>query len=235
QQQNDGKTRLSLGDQVSPRLGVVWDPTQQGRSKLFANYARYYEYIPLNISDRNLGGVEAYISGVHDCNPLVVGRRGCDAKNEAGGSNYINGVTQAPDRKWVSVGLPYASNVDPDLKSPANDEIVAGAEYEVLPNARVALTYTYRNLVRTVEDMSPDDGATFFIGNPGEGIADSFPRATRTYHAVTVLFAKSFSDHWLAQASYTWAHLRGNFAGLFDPQHLSGLGAPPLDPHTNPT
>jgi outer membrane receptor protein involved in Fe transport len=48
----DGKTRIALKDQWSPRVGVVWDPTQQGRSKIFANYGRYYEYIPLDISDR---------------------------------------------------------------------------------------------------------------------------------------------------------------------------------------
>jgi hypothetical protein len=236
QQQNDGKTRLSLEDQVSPRLGVVWDPTQQGRSKLFANYARYYEYIPLDISDRSLGGVEAQIVGLHDCNPLTDGRKGCDARTRPDGSNYINGVaTQAPVRKWVPLSQPYASYIDPDLKSPADDEIVAGAEYEVLPNARAALTYTYRNLVRTVEDMSPNDGATYFIGNPGERIADTFPRASRSYHAVTVLFAKSFSDLWLAQASYTWARLRGNYEGLIDAQQLGAFGTPQLDPNINAT
>jgi hypothetical protein len=236
QQGNDGKTRLSLADQLSPRLGVVWDPTQQGRSKLFANYSRYYEYIPLDIADRSLSNVEAQVQGVHDCNPLVDGRKGCDARTRPDSSNYLYGVTtQAPDRKWVTVSSPYASDIDPHLKSPANDEVVAGAEYEVLPNARAALTYTYRNLVRMVEDMSANDAATYFIGNPGEGIANTFPKATRTYHAVTALLVKSFSDHWLAQASYTWARLRGNYEGLFDTQQLSGLGAPQLDPNINAT
>ena len=117
---------------------------------------------------------------MHDCNPLVVGRQGCDANTRLDGSALITGVTQAPNRKWGVTGPPYASYVDPDLKSPANDEVVAGAEYEVLPNARAGVTYTYRNLVRTVEDMSNNDGQTYFIGNPGEGIADAFPKAKRT-------------------------------------------------------
>ena len=45
---------MSLNDQFSPRIGVVWDPTQQGRAKIYANYGRYYENIPLDIADRAL-------------------------------------------------------------------------------------------------------------------------------------------------------------------------------------
>jgi carboxypeptidase family protein/TonB-dependent receptor-like protein len=232
----DGKTRIALKDQWSPRIGVVWDPTQQGRSKIFANYGRYYEYIPLDISDRALSSSQGVIQGVHDCNPLVVGRTGCDANTRLDGSNLINGVTQAPNRQWGVTGPPYASYVDPNLKSTANDEIVAGAEYELIPNARAGVTYTYRNLVRTVEDMSNNDGQTYFIGNPGEGIADSFPTAKRTYHAVTVNFSKTFSDLWLAQVSYTWSKLTGNYDGLFNPGSLgSQTGAPQLDPNINST
>ena len=232
----DGKIRIALHDQWSPRIGVVWDPTQQGRSKIFANYGRYYEYIPLDISDRALSSSQGTIQAVHDCNPLTVGRQGCDANTRLDGSNLINGVTQAPNRKWGVTGGPYASYVDPDLKSTANDEIVAGAEYELLPNARAGVTYTHRNLVRTVEDMSNNDGQTYFIGNPGSGIADSFPKAKRTYDAVTILFSKNFSDLWLAQVSYTWAQLRGNYDGLFEPGSLgSQTGAPQLDPNINST
>ena len=230
-QGHDGKTRISLKDQLSPRLGLVWDPTQQGRSKVFVNYGRYYEYIPLDIADRSLSGSQSFIQGVHQCNPLQVGRTGCDANTLTDGRNLLTGVTQAPNRKW-GLGGSYPSYVDPHLESPASDEIVAGAEYEVLPSARAGVTYTYRNLVRTVEDMSNNDGQTFFIGNPGEGIADAFPRATRQYHAITVLFTKSFSNRWLAQASYTWAQLRGNYEGLFQTQ---GFLAPQLDPNINAT
>ena len=49
----------------------------------------------------------------------------------------------------------------------------------------------------------------------------------RNYDAVTVFFSKAFADLWLAQASYTWSHLRGNYAGLFRPETLQ------LDPNVN--
>ena len=162
-----------------------------GPLKLFVNYGRYYEYIPLDIADRALSSSQGTLGRSTTATPR---RRpqGCDANTRLDGTALINGVTQSPNRKWGVTGPPYASYVDPDLKSPANDEIVAGAEYEVLPNARAGVTYTYRNLVRTVEDMSNNDGQTYFIGNPGSGIADAFPTAKRTYDAVTVLFTKNF-------------------------------------------
>ncbi|HRI68717.1 MAG TPA: TonB-dependent receptor, partial [Polyangium sp.] len=78
-----------------------------------------------------------------------------------------------------------------------------------------------------VEDMSRDEATTYFIGNPGYGIAKDFPKAQRTYDSVNVFFSKSFSKQWLAQVSYTWSWNRGNIAGLFRPE--TGQ----LDPNIN--
>jgi hypothetical protein len=46
---------------------------------------------------------------------------------------------------------------------------------------------------------------------------------------VTVSFVKNFSDLWLAQASYTWTQLRGNYDGLYRPETNQ------LDPNLNST
>jgi hypothetical protein len=219
----DGVVRISLKDQISPRIGVVFDPTQAGRAKLYANYGRYYENIPLDIADRELS-VEPFILGYHDTNCDPVGAGGvarCDA------ATRLTSGTR-PSRRWRQQSADQVP-VDPDLKSAANDEIVAGAEYEILANMRVGVNYTYRNLVRTVEDMSNDEANTYFIGNPGEGIADTFPKAKRTFHAVTVSLNKTFADLWLAQLSYTWASLRGNYDGLYRPEDNQ------LDPNLNST
>ena len=216
----DGVTGLALNDQWSPRIGLVWDPTQQGRSKIFANYGKYYEYIPLDLANRSLSA-ETQIRANHQCNPNS-GRLNCDA-------NTVVGLGTAPSTFWSNTGTPVPSAVDPNIKSPSDDEIVAGAEYEIIPNARLGVTYTYRNITQWIEDMSNNDGASYFIGNPGQGIASTFPKAQRTYNAVTVQFTKNFADLWLAQASYTWAKLEGNLDGLFRPQDNQ------LDPNINST
>ena len=212
----DGLNRLVLNDQWSPRIGAVWDPTQQGRAKIYANYGIYYENIPLDLANRSLSA-EVQPRGAHACNPLTAGRAGCD-------QNMIPGVfTAGPAQNWAVTGAPYPSAIDPNIKSPSNEELVAGAEYELIPNARLAASYTHRNYRRALEDMSNTDGQTYFIGNPGEGIADSFPKAKRVYDAVTVSFNKTFSDLWLAQVSYTWSRLTGNYDGLWSPNYQQQL------------
>ena len=226
---NAGQVGIALNDQLSPRLGLVWDPTQQGRSKIYAQYGRYYENIPLDAANRALSA-ESQISATHSCRPTQVGRQVCDANSLPGfGSPLSSNGVVSPSQVWGSTGTPYPSAVDPNLKSPSNDEIVVGGEYEIIPNGRLGVNYTYRNLVNWVEDMSLTNGQNYFIGNPGSGIATPFPKAERTYNAVTVNFTKSFADLWLAQASYTWSKLTGNLDGLFRPQDGQ------LDPNINST
>jgi len=153
----------------------------------------------------------------------MAGHASCDANLRSAGPLGGGLVSSS----WLNTGAPYPTPVDPNLKSPSTDEVVAGAEYELLANARIGASYTYRNLVRTVEDMSTTGGLTYFLGNPGEGIGSTFPKATRTYNAVTVFFNKTFADLWLAQVSYTWSRLYGNYDGLFAPNY----GPNQLDPN----
>jgi hypothetical protein len=91
----------------------------------------------------------------------------------------------------------------------------------------VGVSYTKRWVNYVIEDMSRDEAQTYFLGNPGYGIAKDFPKAVRDYDAVTVYFSKVFADEWLGEVSYTWSHLRGNYVGLFRPENQQ------LDPNIN--
>jgi hypothetical protein len=51
-----GNTALSITDSFAPRIGVVYDPTKEGRSKIFAHYGQYYESIPMDLANRSFGG-----------------------------------------------------------------------------------------------------------------------------------------------------------------------------------
>jgi hypothetical protein len=104
---------------------------------------------------------------------------------------------------------------------------VLGGEMQVIGESRIGLSYTRRWLNDVIEDMSRDEAQTYFLGNPGRGIASTFPHAERNYDAVTAYFSRAFFQRWLAQASYTWSHLSGNYAGLFRPE--TGQ----LDPNIN--
>ena len=235
---SDGALGLSLPNQWSPRVGVIYDFTQQGRSKIFVNYARYYEGVPLDIADRAFPGEPQIISrhraataaNPNRCDPFVNPTSdGCtkDATrlvhNAAPG---INNTPNNPNQIWNRTGGDKVP-IDPDISPQSSDEFVVGGEYEIFADARVGLTYTHRYLNRAIEDMSRDEANTYFLGNPGYGIAADFPKAVRNYDAVTVFFQKNFSNNWLTTASYTASSLRGNYAGLFRPE--TGQ----LDPNIN--
>jgi len=230
---NDGKVALALPLEFAPRVGIVYDITQQGRSKIYANFARYYESIPLDMSDRAFPGESqigsrrrSYTTGnPNSCDPrTLAGATGLcqnDITNPDGSitSSQVSrarvfGQPYDPNQRWFATGNAKVP-VDPNLEPQASDEIVVGGEYEVFPDGRLGLQYVHRYMVNIIEDMSRDEATTYFIGNPGNGIAKDFPKGQRDYDGVSLFFTKNFSDKWLAQVSYTLSFLRGNIGGLF--------------------
>ena len=75
--QDDGSRSLSFPMEWSPRLGAIFDPTHEGRSKIYANYARYYEAVPLDLLNRL--GEPQVVSGY---NPAA-----CDLRDPGGTCN----------------------------------------------------------------------------------------------------------------------------------------------------
>jgi outer membrane receptor protein involved in Fe transport len=222
-----GDLGLLLPNQVSPRVGIIFDPTQKGLAKIFANYATYYQTIPLNIMDR-AGSGEPQIRrrrAATACNPNLPGYpASCfDPANAV----VVPGNSPSSPNQTVLYLSTGKLAIDPDLKPESSSEFSAGAEYQIIPDGRLGVTYIRRWMNNIIEDMSRDGGNTFFLGNPGRGIASDFPQAERNYDAGIISFTKTFSDLWLAQASYTLSWLRGNWEGLFRSQTAQ------LDPGTN--
>ncbi|RKG66968.1 TonB-dependent receptor [Corallococcus sp. CA054B] len=217
---------LKLANQWSPRIGAVVDPFANGRAKLFVNFARYYEQVPLNMMDRAFPGERRFSarryltepgSDVPGCDPSTLeGQRGNCSDRQ-----YIvpRAESTLNSNQYFSGGLVQSEPVDPDIEPQSSDEIVVGGEYELLANTRLGATYTHRDMNKVIEDMSRDDGNTYFLGNPGSGFAKEFPTPVRDYDAVTVYLNRTFTDGWLAQASYTWSRLYGNYPGLFRPEN----------------
>jgi len=218
-----GALAMTLPNQWSPRIGLVYDPTDEGRAKLYANYARYYENVPLRMLDRYLSG-EPILTAARDpavCDPLDPEQQ----RNECVSDEAVIALAGYPPNAKYDAYSSSTSVIDPDLRPPSTDEFVLGADYELVADGRIGINYTKRWLVDTIEDMSRDGGATFFFGNPGRGIARDFPRAERKYDGLNLYFTKLFSKSWIAQASYTLSWLRGNYSGLFRPEDSQ------FDPH----
>jgi hypothetical protein len=213
---SDGALAMSLANQLSPRIGVIYDPTQAGRSKLFASFARFYQTVPLIMVDRTLPGdrriLSAHLSGL--CNLKNPADPACDAEQ----GRLPIGSPDDPNQKWVPL-IADKAIVDPDIEAPSSDEILIGGEYEIVPKLVVGGQYIKRYQNRIIEDMSRPEGKIYFAGNPGYGLAEDIPKAERDYDALTIYAQKTFGDTWLAQGSYTLSYLRGNWSGLFRPEN----------------
>jgi hypothetical protein len=230
---NSGRLGLTLPHQWSPRFGIIFDPTQEGRAKFFANYARYYQIVGVHLADASLSGTPNIVASHPGIDSGV-----CDVRvppycqNEAGrvvGDSNRGSAANTPwssSQRYGAIGG-TAKSIDPDLQPTSSDEIVIGGEYELFKDARAGLSYSRRWLNRFVEDMSNDGLQTYFLSNPGYGMANDFPKAVRDYDALTAYLFKTFGDGWLASASYTAARLRGNISGLFRAQNGE------LDPNHN--
>lgn len=213
----DGNANIVIDDAYSPRLGLIWDVANNGRSKLYANYGRFFESVPMDINIRAFGG-----ESVCFCNNFT-----------ADPSNFL--PDPAAPRSRVLGG--HITPVDPDLKGQYIDEILLGYEYEVLPGLALGVKGTRRDLGRVIEDFLIIEQGDYFIANPGQGIGTELtfldyetapaPEGKREYTGVELSARKRFSNNWQFFTSYLWSEMEGNYDGVFQ------VSTGQLDPNIN--
>jgi hypothetical protein len=222
-----GETTLETTDEWQPRLGVVWDPKRDGKTKIYAFAGRFYYALPTDLVVRSYGSntsVETFnfdpVSVVHD--PNVFGH----------------------EESFVS-GSAFHTPVDEGLEGGYQDELTIGVERLLDPTLSVALKGTYRRLGSVIEDRCDLDGTSPETGYSGCGIfnvgsggriargdipgcngltddesahqcADTIPATPpvrRLFRGVEVFARKAFSESLWLQASYLYSSLRGNYDG----------------------
>jgi hypothetical protein len=215
----NGESAFKLSDNWAPRIGFVWDVKNNGKSKLYAHYGRFYENIPQDINIRSFGGE-------------VV----CFCYNFSSSAADIRPDPTAPARSTLLGG---SEPVDPDLKGQYINEVIGGFEYEVAKGFSVGVKATHRNLARVIEDFLVPSSGEYFIANPAEGTLGqslafydgehtaASPKAKRKNLAFELTARKRFSNNWQFLGSYLWSKLEGNYDGTF--QNSTGQ----LDPNIN--
>jgi hypothetical protein len=171
-QNADGVSAIKLDTNWAPRLGITYDVVGNGKSKLFASYGKFYESVPLDINNRAFGyeTLGLYwrwnIQSFPDEQRTVQGfdpsfMIGADGQPNTAHPNYM------PGYEFASGGItPVADN----LKGQGLDEILAGFDYEFLPNWSAGIKYIDKGIFDVIEDVSFDGGHTYIIANPGRDI-----------------------------------------------------------------
>ncbi|MFB3855436.1 MAG: carboxypeptidase regulatory-like domain-containing protein [Vicinamibacterales bacterium] len=227
----------------APRIGVSWDPMNNGRMKLYGNWGRYFAKIPNDLAARALSA--------------DAGVTRADYFDEGLTRPVPDGVSAAGTTSHFTLAGLSAATFDPDSKSTYSDEWLAGAEYEIVPQFSVGVHYQRRNFGRVLEDigqapmvayyLEPEDklaSVEYFITNPSASTPVVFPEygasfeeAIHDYDAVTFTAEKRFGSRWGIQSSYRLAWLEGTFEGFFrndndqsDPGITSLFDFPTNDP-----
>jgi hypothetical protein len=236
-----GTNAMLMRNMWAPRVGLIYDWTKEGRSKVYGHWGRFYESIPMNINDRAFGG-ETRLRQAFDpsqCgpdDPLVGG-------SPSGPGCLASGEVPALGEVLFGSGVLIAPGIKPQYL----DEWVLGTEYEVLEDLRVGAAFKSRSMGRVLEDVSVDNAHTYILANPGEWSTDAeerlmeqianeadpaeqarlqaeleqyrgirmFDKPRRDYRALELSAVKRFSRSFFLQTSYTYSRTRGNYPGLF--------------------
>ncbi|HEX7670324.1 MAG TPA: TonB-dependent receptor [Polyangiaceae bacterium] len=242
-----GATAIKITGEWSPRLGIVWDPANNGKSKVYGSYGRYYSTIPQDIQTRALGN--EYTAFAY----------------QYGGP----GTTPNPVTDFGStISLQGGELTQPNLKGMYQDEVIAGFEYEVFKGWSLGVKGLYKKLGRVIEDrcdlLDPrvnlgsliPAGAltTCALVNPGNdsalqvikdptnpacqgdiattGVLDgncSSINPSRYYRGVELTANHRFSNNFYTLVSYIYSKLEGNYSGNFSQTREGGQ----LDPNIN--
>jgi hypothetical protein len=232
---------LTLGNNWAPRIGATFDPTGQGKMKIYGNWGLFYSKVPNDLAARALSA-DAGVSRADyfDANLTQPVPDGVLAL----------GTTSHFLQQGVS-----ADQIDPNVKASYVNEVVTGVEFEAMPRMNVGVRYIHRDIPRVLEDVQPFPIVAGDLGIPGASTADyvltnpgpttptagdlgaSFEQPIHTYNAVEFTADKRFSDRWALQASYRYSRLRGTFEGFFrddngqsDPGITSLFDFPTNDP-----
>jgi len=239
---NDGSAIFDTHN-WAPRLSAVYDPFNDGRSKVSVSYGRYYEQVPVDVAARYFAGensIQQY-GFLNTCAPTVQ-----NPYSWTGSADY----KQCPGSAALGTNPLFNSEfAQQNMQGQYYNEVVATAEREVMEDMTVRLDYQHRWLGNIIEDGYGPGFGPGVLANPGNvstglnaaqdqvnaAIAsgnqaaiqqaqyvlatlqqlNAAPKPERTYDAITASVNKRFSKNWLARAAYTYSRLVGNYEGLY--------------------
>jgi hypothetical protein len=231
----------------SPRLGLTWDVTGNGKTVVKASGSIFY-------------GQGFFVSdALNPLNEVRIRFPWIDASGDALISRDELDLTRpqliAGNYDFAKPASPTPSNsVDPDMKNDRVIEAIVGIDREVMPNLGLSVAYIHRRIGRFFVNQRIGLSSADFIAvtrsypcgndtcdqasytatyytlpfNVPTIIRQTHDRNTRSFHGVEVSARKRFTGRWMMSGSFTWNTIVGRFdrETYLDPANAVVVGDP---------
>jgi hypothetical protein len=230
--------KLSMSDQIAPRIGFSYDVNGDGRSKIYGSYGTYYMPVAANTNIR-MSGAEFFTEDFYEL--ISINADGTPVIGPfVTGSVFGDGTV--PDTSEI---------LDQNIEAMDQNEFILGYERELFDGGWVGgVRATYRELGNSLEDIAIDAAViarhpqaagcytgfhAYVLTNPGTDMtvattptADcsgplvvetytaeelGYPKAERDYTALTLYMNKVWDGKWSMNASYVYSESKGNNEG----------------------
>lgn len=165
---SDGSTVFSMQN-WAPRVSAVYDPFDDGRSKISVSYGRYYEAVPLDVAARYFAG-ENFVTAYGNLNTCSGGLS--DQNQWVGAGEYRS--CAADKGAQATFNSEYAQ---PNMQGQYHNEIVATVERQIMEDMTVRIDYQHRWLGNIIEDGAGPAGNNV-LANPGNVPGSAIQAAT---------------------------------------------------------
>lgn len=226
-------------DKIAPRLGVAYDLTGDGKTKISAFYGWFFDRFKYELPRGSFGGnffhdLYYEIFPADNMATFTVANIIGSGTPIPGGACPGGTTTPVFGRVRCDIDFRVPSNtglgiefgtIDPDIKAYRQSELTFTFERDLGRNFVFASRFTHKQIDHTIEDAGfplPSGSEAYIIGNPGEGLYRELAEANgllalkpeRRYDALEFRLDRRFANDYYFNASYTWSRLFGNYSGL---------------------
>jgi len=211
--------KISITDQVQPRIGVIYNAGNSGKYKFTAHFGRFYAQYPLfTVLDKIL----PYDNPVFgwDTDPRIPGTVPIDTLS----AFFSDEPHQIIDPK--------------KLHGEFSDEFLVGFEMQLARKLKFGIKGVYKNLKNGLTSYLTGDSV--IVGNPGSGMLNTLPAFKRKYAAMELSLGTYETSRFFFFTSYVLSVNKGNYTGFFDqdngqlakPGDYQGLQVPEQVPNS---